>query len=129
MKKMDPDNWKLTAYALGELDDQDRAEVEALLAESKDACKALEDIRRVAGMLSQDLQAEPAPQLTDEQRKQIETRLASVSHQAPQPTTRMLSLRRWRAPVALAASLALVVTAGWLLVPSLQKARESTRRI
>ena len=57
----DPDDPRLTAYALGELDAADRAEVEALLADSPEARRFVEEIRATARLLTEQLHQEPAP--------------------------------------------------------------------
>jgi Ca-activated chloride channel family protein len=62
------DDPRLTAYALGELDDAQRAAVEKTLAGSAAARAAVDEIRATAGLLSEALAAEPAAMLTDVQR-------------------------------------------------------------
>ena len=58
------DEAKLTAYALGELDEADRADIERLLDESPDARAEVADIRRMAGLLTEEFAAEPTGGLT-----------------------------------------------------------------
>src|SRR5262245_34438433 len=65
------DDPRLTAYALGELDAAEAAEVERLLAESPACRAAVEEIRDLAGMLTAELQREPVPALTETQRAAI----------------------------------------------------------
>lgn len=67
-----PDDPRLTAYALGELDPNERAEVEAMLSESSEARMALEEIRETIGLLSRELTFEPALTLTMTQRQSVE---------------------------------------------------------
>ncbi|MGB2820395.1 MAG: transcriptional regulator, partial [Phycisphaerae bacterium] len=67
------DDAMLTAYALDELNEAGRAEVEARIAADSSARQAVEDARRVAGILGDELAAEPAPQLTAAQRAAVET--------------------------------------------------------
>ncbi|MEQ2010039.1 MAG: zf-HC2 domain-containing protein, partial [Limisphaerales bacterium] len=50
-----PDDPKLTAYALGELDATERAAVEAALAHSPECRRAVEEIRALAGELTTEL--------------------------------------------------------------------------
>ena len=71
----DPDDPRLTAYALGELDDAERAEVESLLAESDEARRFVEETRATARLLTERLGREPRPGLAPEQRQSIEKRL------------------------------------------------------
>jgi anti-sigma factor RsiW len=72
-----PDDPRLTAYALGELDPNERAEVEAMLAESSEARVALEEIRETIGLLSGELTFEPALTLTMTQRQAVEQAVSS----------------------------------------------------
>src|SRR3712207_4600501 len=55
------DETKLTAYALGELSEGDRAEVEAYLANDEAARREVEEIRKLAGVLTSELAAEIMP--------------------------------------------------------------------
>jgi anti-sigma factor RsiW len=73
---LDPNDPKLTAYALGELDDTERVAIEAELAESADARRTVEEILRTAALLEQELQMEPPLALSEDQRKAIETEAA-----------------------------------------------------
>ncbi len=54
----DPNDPRLTAYALGELDSSQRESVETLLKESDEARQAVEEIRLTAGWLSRELHHE-----------------------------------------------------------------------
>lgn len=56
-----PDDPRLTAYALGELDDADRAAVEAALAADPALRAVVDDIRGFSGQLQATLAAEPVP--------------------------------------------------------------------
>ena len=66
-----PDDPRLTAFALGELDGADRDEIEQLIAASPEAAAAVRDIEDTVGMLNGSLAEEPAPELTEEQRVAI----------------------------------------------------------
>jgi len=59
--KLSPDDPKLTAYALGELDAAERAAIEAVLADSPEARAVVEEIRAAAERLTSELAAEPYP--------------------------------------------------------------------
>ena len=65
------DEIKLTAYALGELSAAERADVEARLRRDPAAQAAVDDIRALAARLETELKNEPAPALTDDQRRRI----------------------------------------------------------
>ena len=65
------DEIKLTAYALGEGSAADRAEIEARLRTDPAAQAAVDDIRALAAQLETELKGEPAPALTDDQRRRI----------------------------------------------------------
>jgi hypothetical protein len=97
LRENDP---RLTAYALGELDEAERREVEALLADDEQARQAVEEIRHLAGMLTDELAAEPAPKLTGKQRQGV------LAASATKPARR---IRLW---AALAAAAAILIVAG-----------------
>ena len=48
---LDQNDWRLTAYALNELDDADRAEVEAAIAASPELAGTVAEIRATVGLL------------------------------------------------------------------------------
>ena len=58
-----PDDPKLTAYALGELDASERAAIEAALARSPECRRAVEEIRALSGELTTALAADTATAL------------------------------------------------------------------
>ena len=61
----------LTAYALGEVSDEERAAVERFLNENPDARAEVEEIRAAATLLTGALAEEDAPALTPEQRAAV----------------------------------------------------------
>jgi secreted protein with Ig-like and vWFA domain len=74
--KIDANDPRWTAYALGELDDEkDRAEIEAVLQESNEARGLVEEIRSSAQWLADGLQMEPAIGLSSPQKQKIESRI------------------------------------------------------
>jgi Ca-activated chloride channel family protein len=81
----DSNDPRLTAYALGELDDTETAAVEAIVADSHDAQRFVEDIRETARLLRDELHAEPHPSLSEEQKHLIEGCLTAP---ASSPTAR-----------------------------------------
>ena len=95
------DDPKLTAYALGELDEAEAKEVEARLAEDEPARRYVQETQELAERLTEELHREPAPALTEEQREAVVLR----SKRKP---------ARWRLRVA-ASIAAAVVLAGVLV--------------
>src|SRR5262245_37524785 len=103
--KLSPDDPKLTAYALGELDAAERAAIEAALAVSPEARAAVEEIRATAEHLTSELATEPCPELTPAQRAAIESPAAKV---VPFPTWRV-----WRTAAIAAAAACVIGFGGW----------------
>ena len=59
---------ELTALAIGELDETRAAEIEQLLAGDAEGRRMVDELRGVAGLLSDQFAAEPLPELTAAQR-------------------------------------------------------------
>jgi len=100
---------RLTAYALGELNETERREVEAALAESPGARAAVAEIRETAESLSSALRSEPMPRLAALERERI---VGARSAHAGR------TYQFGRVFVGLAATLMLVGFVGWLAVGS-----------
>jgi len=96
---MDDPRW--TAYALGELADTDRAELDRLLESSSEARAYLASLREAISLIETELAAAPSPALDDLQRRRIQS--------AATTTTRSSRRRRWVAGSIAAAASALVV--------------------
>lgn len=107
--KIDPNDPKFTAYALGELDEAERAAVERELIRSDAARQTVEEIRATAGLLKEEFRSEPGFELSQSQSALIEHRLDSRTTRNPS-TSR--SLYAGGALLA-AASLFLVVYLNW----------------
>ncbi len=108
MRKAFDEAW-LTAFALGELSERERAEVEGRLAESEDLRRELDEIRSTMAVLRETLAAEPHVELSAGQRAAIETKAA-----AEKPRWRLLRFSRrrlWIATGGLAAAASLVLAA------------------
>lgn len=73
--KITPDDPRLTAYALDELDGAERKAIETELQTSDECRREVEEIGRAAALLSAELAAEPLPQLTYAQQLAIEAKL------------------------------------------------------
>ena len=56
-----PEDPRLTAFVLGEIDDSDRAEIEQLLETSQEAQAAVKEIEETIGVLKVSLASEPVP--------------------------------------------------------------------
>ena len=127
---IDPNDPKLTAYALGELDDTERAEVEAQLKESEAARQTVNEVRKTAALLARELKAEPALALSDDQRKAIKAKAEQVYGGGKKSTpAKRLTLRRWWIPTSVAASLLIVGFLGYLQLGGLSRARELSPRL
>ncbi|HKQ49192.1 MAG TPA: von Willebrand factor type A domain-containing protein [Phycisphaerae bacterium] len=110
--KTQMDDPRLTAYALGELDGAERVEVEALVASSAEARGAVEDVRRTAALLEEELAKEPVGSLGDEARQRIESRILAGR------------IRRWGGYAAAACVVLLVGGfAASVMMPSLSRSR------
>jgi Ca-activated chloride channel family protein len=103
------DEVQLTAYALGELSERERAEVEARLAESEDVRRELEEIQATVAVLRETLAGEPHVELSAAQRQAVEQE-ARRARVVRFPIVRMLMRP---ASLAAAASLVLVALVTW----------------
>jgi len=111
-----PDDPRLTAYALGELDPTEQAEVERLLADSPAAQTALVEIRGVAGLLANELRQEPVLALTSAQRAAVlEGNVPTIARRSAIASRKAAPRLMWFASLATIASL-FVVTA--LVLPT-----------
>src|SRR5579864_5466712 len=110
----DPNDPRLTAYVLGELDEAERKAVEAQLAECAESRGSVEEIRTTAELLAAQLRKEPSPGLSLEQREAIERQLVKPR--------RKVSIR-W-VSFAVAASL-LIGAVGLMALPSIQHSRKA----
>ena len=113
---IDRNDPRLTAYVLNELDQAEKAEVEAALQESEELRREVEKIRQACGLLGESLLQEPDVGLKPEQIEQIEKAVR------PQETTRPWWFRPGL-PVAASVLLAAILFGpGW--VQRLQPAKE-----
>ncbi len=117
--KIDPNDPRLTAYALGELDAVERAKVEALLKDDESARREVETIRRAASMVADELQSEPCPRLSPEQLAVINNRFAIHGEETrPFPWWQIFG---WATALGAAAVIAM------MMVPALNRTREKPR--
>ena len=108
MNTSDKDNARLTAYALGELDDAQRAEVEARLGRDPEARRIVEQTRRAAGLLAEQLAKEPAAALKPQHRAAVRAAAKAAPRKSPWPRRLIL----W-VPVSAAACLLIGVCMAW----------------
>ena len=94
---------ELTALAIGELDETRAGEIEQLLAGDPQGRQTVDELRDVAGLLTEQFAAEPLPQLTAAQR-------LAVQSAVPYPR------RRSWIPLSLAASILVLLGAAFLVV-------------
>ena len=104
--KFNPDDPRLTAYALGELDETERQEVEALLKESPEARRAVEEARQTATLLTEEMKKETCPELTAERRAVLINRLQEESRKIVP-----FFARRWVFVTSLSAAAAAIAVA------------------
>ncbi len=118
------DDPRLTAFALGEIDeDAERAEVEARLEDDPEARAFVEDVRRLARALTEELQREPMPVLEEGQRVAIERELA-VARPKTGPSFFLRNARQF----ALAAVALIAIGLGLLMNrPALQRGNDFTQ--
>ena len=124
---LDPNDPRLTAYALGEIQGPDLAAFEAELSASPETRTDLGAIRRLAALLTDSLENEPTvePGLNHRQRSVIEAALASRTPEAPAAEVVLAKPRNWlRLAGGLALAAGLLVPAFLLLMPERQSARE-----
>jgi len=115
----DPDDPRLTAYALGELEPAEVAAVESQLAACPESRRAVSEVCATAQLLTAELGREPAPGLDASQREAIEDQIR------PPARARMPRRYRW-AGWAVAASLVAMLSAS--LFPAIQGIREPAHR-
>ena len=100
------DNWRLTAYALGELDGEDQAAVQAYLDENPDQSAVVDEIAKTARRIESGLSSEEVPmglELSPEQRLVIEGQASRSKAPAARPILGMRSLVATAAAVFLVA--------------------------
>jgi Ca-activated chloride channel homolog len=105
----EPREEDLTAYALGELDGEARAAVEAVLAESADARREVDEVRAAASRLREAFASVPHQALTPAQRAAVEAEAA----RAGLPRRRRLVVSLAAAASVVAITIALVPLWKW----------------
>jgi len=108
--RIDPNDARLTAYALGELDETEQEAIEHELLHSEAARQAVDEIRATAEVLKKELGNEPRLQLSEGQRSSIERRFRPAKRKPLFAPSRVLYAG---GAVLAAASLFLVVYLNW----------------
>src|SRR6185312_3971688 len=116
---LDRDDPRLTAYALGELDETERAAVDSELADSAEGRQVVEEIRAAAWLLTDQLRREPSPGLALEQRLAIEGKISRPAD----------PFRISPAFLALAASLLLVASGAFVISTWYERQRQEQRLV
>jgi Ca-activated chloride channel family protein len=112
---------KITAYALGEINDpQERKEIEEAIATSEELQQAVEDIRAMGTLLTKGLAAEPSPELSEFEKARMEQDPAGEPQKEKNLLNRVLTWPALSAAVA-AAVLAMVLVPQGLLYYSAEK--------
>ena len=93
---------RLTAYALGELEAEEKADVERQLAGSAELRQELQELQGLVTELRAKLSAETMPRLTETQHRQLQTETVALSSVSTKPalsqspgTSRQRRIRRW----------------------------------
>jgi anti-sigma factor RsiW len=121
------DEMKLTAYALGELDEAARPEVEAILRDSAFARGYVKSVLATARQLTGELAWEKVTGLTAIQRASLEQRIRQAAGREPAVRRKQ---RRWNRMVlagSIAASILIVGLSAALLLPPLYRQFEPQR--
>ncbi len=117
--RINPNDPKWTAYALGELDAADAEAVERLLESSAEARALVEELKMASVALEEAFEAEPAPVLTPAQR-------AAVRRAADTPAPGWFSRMPMRSAWSLGAVTAALLVAAVLQLPRSQQAGPGT---
>lgn len=113
-----PEDPRLTAFVLGEIDDSDRAEIEQLLEASPEAQAAVKEIEETIGVLKEGLASEPTPELTAEHRATVEEQLVSPTGSPTGSVPQRRALTGFHKVVGAVASVAALGLVATYILPS-----------
>ncbi len=122
---MNIDDPKLTAYALGELPPEERAEIEAALAQSPELRAEVEAMRAAARQLDVVFQTEEEPVLTAEQSRRLAAAMRTAEEEAPP----ISFFERWRWLIWSGGSVCAALVLAGMLLPSLAKSKGRSQKI
>ena len=127
--KIDPNDPRLTAYVLGELDAAEREAIEKQLAECEKSREYVEQLRATTQMLAKELAGEPAPALSVEQRQAVQQEIEKLGEPQAKGIRRPAKIRWWQSPqwMALAASLLVIAGTAAVLGPRFFRREAETR--
>lgn len=113
-----PDDPRLTAYALGELTEPERSDIERQLADNAECLAYVAELRELAGQITGSLAQEPAVDLTPAQHTEIEVAAAAgLPSQDPTPAPRPnLSPRPTQQPTRMARHVMSIYVSGGFAV-------------
>jgi hypothetical protein len=124
------DDPRLTAYALDQLVDSDRAEIEQLLEQSPEAREAVEEIRRISAILRKSKLAEPTDAASESLRDAVEAKLdAATPKPAPQAAPTQGRSRSNILGLVIAAGLLIGLTVGVLVVQDVWSPRQRVANV
>ncbi len=116
--RIDPNDPRLTAYALGELENEDDCvEIEQALQHSEELTRVVAQIRQTADLVMEELQKEPSPGLSREHQQRIERKLGA-------PVGSYSFKGKWAMIGALSAAACLLLAI--VLTPNMLQSRSGT---
>ncbi|APW60051.1 VWA domain-containing protein [Paludisphaera borealis] len=126
----DIDDPRLTAYALGELEESEKQDFERLLADRPDLRKAIDEIALTASLLSERLHDEQMHELAahTDGLQAVAATLPSVQTPATPPRAALFQWPSREFLTSIAALFLFAMVGGALLLPATQSAREAARR-
>lgn len=117
---LNPDDPRLTAYALGELPEAECAQFEAELKESAECQNLVEEIRATTALLENEFAEQKSPSLNQAQRRVIENQLRPAKSRREKILSRLFLYGATAAAACILAA---------MLLPALSKAKNKARKV